>query len=215
MKINFASNIFHLQNDGSLYWPLYKSIILADLHLEKASYFAYHDITNLPPYDSLNTIDKLNIKLKGLSVEKIILLGDIFHDKDGYKRLQKATKNKLENLCKQYEVIWMVGNHDGLYSPKHSNLCVTYNLDAITFTHVSKQNSPYEISGHYHPKAAFKLNGRKITKPCFLINEKKIIMPAYGSYTGGMSSQDHIFKQIFKSAFNTYIISEKKVFLIK
>ena len=39
IKINFANN-FLLLPDGSIYWPINKTLILGDLHLEKSSFLA-------------------------------------------------------------------------------------------------------------------------------------------------------------------------------
>ena len=215
MRVNFANQILILQNDGSIYWPVNKALILTDLHLEKGSFYAHQEISNIPPYDSIDTINKLHSKLKTLSVKKIILLGDIFHDEHGLKRMPLDTKNKLNKICKNYEVIWIIGNHDGFESPKGSKVCFTYFLDGITFTHISSKKFSNEISGHYHPKVAFKVRGKKISKACFLISKKKIIMPSYGVYTGGMYAQSNIFKNVLESGFNTYVFSKKGVFLIK
>ncbi len=214
IKIRFGTTNFNLQSDGSIYWPQHNTIILADLHLEKASFYAHHNIANIPPYDSLDTIKKLYKKLEILPIKKIILLGDIFHDDYGLKRMQKVTKSMLQKLCINYEVIWIVGNHDGLSAPKEANICNDYSLDKIYFTHYSKTNSSLEISGHYHPKAKFQINGKNFSKPCFLISKKKIILPSYGTFTGGMTAQSKIFKDIFQSNFNKYAISNDKVFLV-
>ena len=43
-----------------------------------------------------------------------------------------------------------------------------------------------EVSGHYHPKV--RLAGRAI--PCFLVDAVRVILPAYGTYTGGLRSKD-------------------------
>ncbi|MCB1329136.1 MAG: metallophosphoesterase, partial [Maritimibacter sp.] len=39
-----------------------------------------------------------------------------------------------------------------------------------------------EISGHYHPKV--RLSGR--SRPCLLVDADRAILPAYGTYTGGL-----------------------------
>ena len=59
------------------------------------------------------------------------------------------------------------------------------------------------------------MNGKNFSKPCFLISKKKIILPSYGTYTGGMSAKSKIFKDIFQSNFDKYIISNDNIFLIK
>ena len=60
--------------------------------------------------------------LGNLDVNKVILLGDIFHDKDGIKRISNKLYDYLENLCNKYKVIWIVGNHDGSLKPKNAKI---------------------------------------------------------------------------------------------
>jgi uncharacterized protein (TIGR00369 family) len=43
-----------------------------------------------------------------------------------------------------------------------------------------------EVSGHYHPKA--RLAGQ--ARPCFLVDDARVILPAYGTYTGGLNCSD-------------------------
>ena len=212
-KVNFANNILKLQLDGSIYWPSIKTLILCDLHLEKSSFFAkLGDF--LPPYDSTETLSRLDITSNKHDVKKIILLGDIFHDEDGIKRLSNKLKNYLHYLCKKYKVIWLAGNHDGTYKPKNAIFCYKYKIKNINFNHKSLQESANEMSGHYHPKATIKVFKTKISKPCFLVSKNRLILPAYGSFTGGIDSKSNIFKNIFKDQFKTYMLLNKSIIQI-
>jgi metallophosphoesterase superfamily enzyme len=40
------------------------------------------------------------------------------------------------------------------------------------------------VSGHFHPKA--RVAG--VSRPCFLIDRNRAILPAFGTYTGGLRS---------------------------
>jgi metallophosphoesterase superfamily enzyme len=54
------------------------------------------------------------------------------------------------------------------------------------------------LSGHYHPKATLKLRGRSITRPAFLIDGDRVILPAYGTYTGGLRSHDSTLTDLMR-----------------
>ena len=215
MKIKFANKIFILQTDGTLYWPKMKVLIAADLHLEKSSFYAFHKVSNLPPYDSIDTISRLKKKIKQLNVKSLILLGDIFHDKDGYKRMKNNTKKILQDICNEYLVIWIIGNHDGILAPANTLVYEDYLIENIKFTHISSSGALFEISGHYHPKATFKYKGKKIAKPTFLVSTNKIILPAYGTYTGGLSINSQVFKKVFKTDYRAFVTSNNKVFVVE
>ena len=51
----------------------------------------------------------------------------------------------------------------------------------------------------------------RISKPCFLISEKKIILPAYGSFTGGIDSKSEIFKDVINDKYKTFILLNKNI----
>ena len=55
---DFAGERFHMLADRALFWPGQGVLIVADLHLEKASWYAAHG-QPLPPYDSHDTLDRL------------------------------------------------------------------------------------------------------------------------------------------------------------
>ncbi|MBJ57152.1 MAG: phosphoesterase [Rickettsiales bacterium] len=213
MKINFRKSLFTLQSDGSIFWNKNKTLILGDLHLEKSSYFA--KLGNfLPPYDSIQTLARLNSKIRDLDVKKIILLGDIFHDVKGYSRLRKVAFNKLDKICKDLKVIWIIGNHDGQLAPPTVEIKKNYYFDKVNFNHISDKNSNFEISAHYHPKIYLKIRGKKISRPCFMVSRNKIIIPAYGTYTGGLDIEKEDFKKNFPGHYAKYIFNDKDVFLI-
>ena len=77
-NINFSVVSLKLDNSGILFWPEKKIAVASDLHLEKSSYFAKLG-SFLPPYDSYETLKRLQNSLNNLDVRKIILLGDIFN----------------------------------------------------------------------------------------------------------------------------------------
>ena len=47
---------------------------------------------------------------------------------------------------------------------------------------------PGEISGHWHPKASIRgPNGRPLTRSCFIHDSQRLILPAFGTFTGGLN----------------------------
>ncbi len=209
MNIVFNKNKFILNPDGSMLWPKESCLIVGDLHLEKST--SYIDQGNyLPPFDSLDTLSKLSNSMKKNNIKKIIFLGDVFHDSNGYKRL-KLKEQRLFDTIINVNTIWISGNHDAKFLPKNINSYNLYKLNEFTFSHISCSKNIKEISAHYHPKVTFKYMGNKISKPCFLIDNNKIILPAYGSYTGGLNISSNIFKNILFQKFDIYALGNKKV----
>ena len=214
MKIIFNNNNFKLNSDGSIFWQEESCLILGDLHLEKST--SYMNQGNfLPPYDTIETLSNLSNTIQKLNASKLILLGDIFHDNKAYKRLGGKEKKIFDDICNFFEVIWIKGNHDNNFIPKNIKTYNKYKKKNLTFTHISETSNIREVSGHYHPKVSFKYVGVKITKPCFMIDNKRLILPAYGSYTGGLNLKSRILQSLFSNQLKVYAVGNKKVLEIK
>ena len=75
--------------DGALYWPEEKLLVVADLHLEKGSSYARHG-QMLPPYDTRDTLGRLEAEVAALAPRALVLLGDSFHDEGSEARRHAA-----------------------------------------------------------------------------------------------------------------------------
>ncbi len=178
-------------DEAALFWPSQKALLVADLHLEKGSAFAKVG-QMLPPYDSIATLERLDAIAERYDVEHIYCLGDNFHDDDGPARLGSGNRQILERLSTRFDWHWVVGNHDAALA---ENICGSVNeeiiLEGICLRHEAQIGyiAP-EISGHYHPKFRMRVKGRSVSRCAVLQIGKKLILPAYGSYTGGMDMAD-------------------------
>jgi metallophosphoesterase superfamily enzyme len=54
---------------------------------------------------------------------------------------------------------------------------------------------PGEVSGHYHPK--YGLPGWGDRRPCFLLDVRRLILPAFGTYTGGLDAREPALRNLF------------------
>ena len=213
MLIQFGNNQFLLNPDGSMYWLEEKSLIVGDLHLEKST--SYIDQGNfLPPYDTIDTLERLLNITKELSPNKIIFLGDVFHDNSAFDRLKTKEKQLFKDILNK-NVIWVKGNHDNNFKYVDIKTYTSYKLKKFIFSHISDKKNKLEISAHYHPKVTFQFKGTKVSKPCFLIDKEKIILPAYGAYTGGLNISSDIYKNLFLNDYQIYALGNTKVLKIE
>src|SRR3546814_2241372 len=74
---------------GALVWPERRLAAVADLHFEKATAFAARGQL-LPPYDTTAPLDKLADVIARHGIERVICLGDSFHDGAAAARLDPA-----------------------------------------------------------------------------------------------------------------------------
>jgi len=189
VPFSFANETFFATPDGALFWPRLEALLLADLHLEKASWFARLGQL-LPPYDSLATLSAVEREAERTGAKRLYCLGDSFHDRFGCDRLPGDARALLTSLTTRLDWTWIVGNHDpGFADHCGGRIEDEVVIDGIVLRHEAERSeSRPEISGHFHPKLRLQLKGRRVSRRCFVADEAKIIMPAFGSLTGGLDA---------------------------
>ncbi len=195
-SFSFGQQTFEVAGDAALHWPDQQALLVADLHLEKASAYASGG-QMLPPYDSLSTLHELE-KLANISgAAAIICLGDNFHDDDGEQRLGGEASALLRDLTSRFDWTWITGNHDPHLSGRWGGVSVIERrIGDIVLRHEADPADPTpEISGHFHPKYRALMRKRMVSRRCFVQTPNKIIMPAFGALTGGMDANDMAIRQ--------------------
>ncbi|MDV3257336.1 MAG: ligase-associated DNA damage response endonuclease PdeM [Sphingomonas sp.] len=189
VPFSFASQHFLASSTGALLWPAEQALLVADLHLEKASWFAGRGQL-LPPYDSLATLQALEREVEQTGARRLFCLGDSFHDRFGCDRLKEQARNLLTSLTSRLDWVWIVGNHDpGIADHCGGRIEQQCEVGGIILRHeaVELETRP-EMSGHYHPKLRLSLRGRNVSRRCFVAGATKLILPAFGSFTGGLDA---------------------------
>jgi DNA ligase-associated metallophosphoesterase len=189
VPFSFAGETFRATSAGALYWPEREALLVADLHLEKASWFAKWG-QFLPPYDSHATLTALALEVERTGARRLYCLGDSFHDRFGCDRLPASARALLTGLTARLDWTWIVGNHDpGFADHCGGSIADEVECAGIVLRHeaVRDERQP-EISGHFHPKLRLHLKGRNVSRRCFVKSKTKLIMPAFGSLTGGLDA---------------------------
>ena len=202
VPFSFAGETFVASADGALYWPSRQALLVADLHLEKASWFARLG-QFLPPYDSVATLTALRALVQSSGARRLYCLGDSFHDRFGCDRLQAQARALLTELTGTVDWTWIVGNHDpGFADHCGGTLVEEAEVAGIVLRHEARRDDPRpEISGHFHPKYRVNMKGRHVSRRCFVASPTKLILPAFGALTGGLdASHPEILKQVGPAA---------------
>ncbi|MBJ6122580.1 ligase-associated DNA damage response endonuclease PdeM [Sphingomonas mollis] len=202
VPLSFGGHEFLALADGALYWPARAALLVADLHLEKASWFAARGQL-LPPYDSQATLAALTTLVARTGATEIWCLGDSFHDVEGCDRLPVAAQEMLRGLIAATRWTWITGNHDPAIRDRcGGDVAEEVVVDGIVMRHEAdpRETRP-ELSGHFHPKLRVRVRGRQVARRCFIGSGTKIILPAFGSLTGGLDA-DHpeIVRAVGKAA---------------
>ena len=185
---------------GALYWPAEHTLIVADLHFEKGSAAAQRGVM-LPPYDTRSTLGRLAEAIERYEPAHVVALGDSLHDDAAADRISREDLDALFALQDGRDWVWITGNHD----PFIPQLLRGDVIDALTLSGLHLRHEPsrgpitHEIAGHMHPAAKVSVYGYSIRRPCFVGNGTRLILPAFGSYTGGLNILDEAFEPFFGS----------------
>jgi hypothetical protein len=171
---------------GALHWPDEGLLCVSDLHLGRSERLARRGGALLPPYETRETLARLDADLEATAARRVVCLGDSFDDGAAAEALPEDAALWLARMMAGRDWTWIAGNHDpgpiGLGGSHRAAL----RLGPLVFRHIAETGATGVVSGHYHPKAS--LAGQ--SRPCFLIDAARIILPAFGAYTGGLHCSD-------------------------
>lgn len=171
---------------GALHWPDQGLLVVSDLHLGRSERFARNAGALLPPYETRDTLARLEADLDASGARRVVCLGDSFDDPAAAGGLDATVAGWLARLMAGREWTWIEGNHDPGPTGLGGSHRAALTLGPLTLRHIAEPGARGEISGHYHPKA--RLRGR--SRPCLLHDAVRAILPAYGTYTGGLRTDN-------------------------
>lgn len=175
---------------GALWWQAERLLVVSDLHLGRSERIARRGGSLLPPYETRDTLARLDADIQAMNPASVICLGDSFDDSAAAEAMEDASTLWLTRLMAGRHWIWIEGNHDpGPISLGGAHLA-SVTRGPLTFRHIAEPKAYAEISGHYHPKFTLTARGQRLSRPCLLIDDRRIILPAYGTYTGGLPCTD-------------------------
>jgi hypothetical protein len=201
---------------GALFWPEQGVLAVADLHLEKGSSFATRGVL-LPPYDTAATLARLSRLILRYAPRTVIALGDSFHDGGGPARIGDEDRATLSTLQRGRDWVWIAGNHDpepvaGLGGVSAASVA----LGNLVFRHMPESGAAAgEIAGHLHPVARVSARGRTLSRRCFVSDGARMVMPAFGTYAGGLNVRARAFAHLFGTlSFTAHMLGEGRVYPI-
>jgi DNA ligase-associated metallophosphoesterase len=205
-----------LRGSGALWMEVERTLVVADLHFEKGSSYAARHGQMLPPYDTRETLDRLDREISALSPARLIFLGDSFHDGDGENRLADDDAERMRGLARGRELVWAVGNHDE-DGPRTlpGEVIDEASILGLTLRHEPEGGlQPGEVAGHLHPAAKVSSGRATVRRRCFVTDGSRLILPAFGAYTGGLNVLDRAFSGLFGGPVLAAALGKQKVHAI-
>jgi len=171
----------------ALWWEEAATLVVADLHLGKAERMARRGGALVPPYESAETLARLGALVARFDPARVICLGDSFDDLAAARALGPDARATLAGLMDGRRWTWVLGNHDPGPTDTGGETVAELRDGGIAFRHIAEPGAAEpEVSGHYHPKAGL----RGLRRPAFVTDGRRLILPAFGTYTGGLDATD-------------------------
>ncbi len=175
-----------------------RALVVADLHFEKGSAYGVRGQL-LPPYDTRDTLRRLEAEVAVTAPEVLVFLGDSFHDRESEARLDPHDAARIEAMAGGRRLIWVVGNHDA-DGPRQlpGDTVLRLGVEGLDLVHEpSPGSAPGEVAGHLHPAAKVRGYARGVRARCFLTDGERLILPAFGAYAGGLNVRNRAFAGLF------------------
>lgn len=195
-SFRFAGEDFIARPSGALWWPGRRMLVVADLHLGRSERHARRGGALLPPFDVPDTLARLSQEIAALDPAQVVSLGDAFDDDLAATLLRDQDAARLADLAQGRNWLWIAGNHDpGRHSecgppPGIPGVGAAQLEGRISLRHIAAQGT--DISGHMHPST--RLAGQRFR--CFVVGADHLILPAFGTFTGGLDIGDPAFSPL-------------------
>lgn len=188
MQLTLKESVFTLLPEKALYKEDEQLLIIADVHLGKATHFRNEGIY-MPAMAHREDYEALRRVFLKFSPRKVYFLGDLFHSKlNGEWRLFAALIKEFPHIA----FTLVKGNHDIIDVTLFTELNIVIVEEvleegAFVYSHmpVDTPADAINIVGHIHPGVV--LNGKarqRIKLPCFHLCGNTLLLPAFGKLTG-------------------------------
>ncbi len=183
---------------GALWWADKRLLVVSDLHLGKTERTLRRGGPAMPPYETRDTLIRLENDLRTTNAGTVVCLGDSFDDAEAARTLSEDDRLWISRLQAGRRWVWIEGNHDP--GPIDIGGAHLSELPAppLVFRHIAQPGHSGEVSGHYHPKVRVQTRLRAISRAAFLFDSDRLIMPAFGTYTGGLRSSEAVLTDLMR-----------------
>jgi uncharacterized protein len=183
---------------GALWIQSARALIVADLHFEKGSAYAARG-QMLPPYDTRETLTRLEAETRATQPSLLVFLGDSFHDSSAEGRLPQEEAQRICALAADRRLVWIVGNHDA-DGPRclPGDSLPSLDLGRLRLVHEPRPGAARgEVAGHLHPCAKVRGPGGTVRRRCFVTDGERLVLPAFGALAGGLNVRHEAFRPLF------------------
>ena len=163
-------------------------LLLADIHLGKASHFRK---SGIPIPEQVHDLDyqRLEELIQRYSPKDVYFLGDLFHS--SWNEQWEDLGAFLPHFPRSTFHL-VLGNHDILPAEKYRDTSLQVYRNAVVLESFLLSHEPttppqglLNICGHIHPGILLKGKAKQSVRiPCFHYSENVLVLPSFGNFTG-------------------------------
>ncbi|MEO8010382.1 MAG: ligase-associated DNA damage response endonuclease PdeM [Dokdonella sp.] len=186
LDTEIAGETMRLDHRRALVWPRQRWLLIADLHLGKASLMRQSGAA-LPRGTTTSDLARLSALIAEHTPQRLLVLGDLVHGNEQKEADWLATLARWRNAHPTLELTLIAGNHDRHMSLHALGFDVLTHLDAEPFhlAHVPGTHATLHVlAGHLHPAATLRDARLRHRLPAFWIGPQRTVLPAFGALTG-------------------------------
>lgn len=186
LDVLIAGEPLRLDARRALFWPRRRWLLVADLHLGKASLLRQAGIA-LPTGTTTGDLARLSALIEHHAPERLLVLGDLIH---GPEPRDARWIDTFRHWLKRQDglpILLVSGNHDRHMDLTGFGLDTTDALDAAPFRlrHAPEPDGEgHVIAGHVHPGAVLRDGRLRHRCPAFWLGPRRSLLPAFGSLSG-------------------------------
>ncbi|MEL7498982.1 MAG: ligase-associated DNA damage response endonuclease PdeM [Planctomycetota bacterium] len=195
IRVECRGESISLRGDGTVYLPSTHSLLVADLHFGKAASFRAHGVP-VPIGSHETDLKRLSVAIDMTQANQLVFLGDLVHDAKSLTPKLIETFSVWRNQHSSMKLTLVRGNHDRHVRtfPDAWNMNVVdevqmgpFNLVHETTEPTPDDEHPFQMGGHWHPVTTVGRGSDRMRLRCFVLSEHDLVLPAFGSFTGGMN----------------------------
>jgi hypothetical protein len=174
--------------ERALWWAETRTLVVADLHWGKGETFRSWGIP-VPAGELADDLGRLDRALEKTGAARLLVLGDLVHGALPAGVIAAVARWRERQ---RVPMVLVRGNHDRhvpvLPADWHiADVAGVLREGPFAFTHVPEAvPGAYTWAGHVHPMARLVGRADSLRLPCFHVGARVGILPAFGTFTGGV-----------------------------
>lgn len=186
LDVVVAGAAMQLDTRRALVWPSRRWLLVADLHLGKASLMRQAGAP-LPRGTTTRDLARLGALIEDHQPSRVIVLGDLIHGAERLDAEWLATFATWRARHESLELTLVAGNHDRHMPLARFGFDIVAEIEAAPFV---LRHAPdlhphlHVIAGHVHPAVVLRDGRTRQRLPAFWLGPRRTLLPAFGSLCG-------------------------------